>query len=58
MTLDEIRIEVEKLHGLVTFLLVPPAEEYRKTLAAATVPADERGVLEPPPDAAAAPEME
>lgn len=31
MTLDEIRDAVEKLHDLVTFLLVPETEEYRKT---------------------------
>ncbi len=35
VSLDEIRDVVEKLHGLVTFLLVPEAEEYRKTQAAA-----------------------
>lgn len=35
VTLDEVRDAVEKLHGLVTFVLVPEAEEYRKTRAAA-----------------------
>lgn len=58
VTLDEIRVEVEKLYGLVTFLLVPPAEEYRKTLAAASVPPDERGIGEVSPDAGMAPEQE
>jgi hypothetical protein len=29
VTLDEIRAEVQKLHGLVTFQLDPEAEEYR-----------------------------
>lgn len=53
VTLDEIRVEVEKLFGLVTFLLVPEAEEYRKTLAAAAVPAEERAVVEPSLDTAA-----
>jgi hypothetical protein len=48
VTLDEIRAEVEKVHGLVTFVLVPPAEEYRKTLAAVAVPEEERGALELP----------
>ena len=37
VTLDEIRAEVQKHHG-VTFLLVPEAEEYRKTIAAAATP--------------------
>jgi hypothetical protein len=32
--LDEIRNAVEKLHATVTFVLVPVAEEYRKTQAA------------------------
>lgn len=49
VTLDEIRAEVEKLFGLVTFLLVPEAEEYRKTVAAAEAPPDDRQVLEAPP---------
>lgn len=44
VTLDDIRAEVEKAHGLVTFLLEPPAEEYRKTLAAASVPPEERNL--------------
>lgn len=44
VTLDEVRAEVERLHGLVTFLLQPEAEEYHRTLAAATVPPEERGV--------------
>ena len=52
VTLDEIRVEVEKLHRLVTFVLVPPAEEFRKTLAAATVPVEERAALDLPPEAA------
>ncbi len=34
VTLDEIRDAVERAHGLVTFLLVPEAEQYRKTRAA------------------------
>ena len=33
VTLDEIREAVKKHFGLVTFHLVPEAEEYRKTLA-------------------------
>jgi len=57
VTLDEIRVEVEKAHGLVTFLLDPPAEEYRKTLAAATVPPEER-LLPPAPEDAGVVEME
>ena len=36
---------------LVTFLLVPVAEQYRKTVAAAQVPVEERGSLEVPTDA-------
>jgi Domain of unknown function (DUF4041)/T5orf172 domain len=31
VTLDEIRVAVEKHHGLVTFVLTPEAEEWRKT---------------------------
>ena len=57
VTLDEIRVGVEKAHGLVTFLLDPPAEEYRKTLAAATVPPEER-LLPPAPEDAGVVEME
>jgi hypothetical protein len=38
VTLDDIRDTVQKLHGLVTFLLVPEAEEYRKTRAAIDAP--------------------
>jgi len=38
VTLDDIREEVQKLHGLVTFLVVPEAEEYRKTRVAAEAP--------------------
>lgn len=38
VTLDEVRDAVHKLHGLVTFLLVPEAEEYRKTQAAIGAP--------------------
>lgn len=34
VTLDDIRDEVAKLHGLVTFQLTPEAEEYNKTRAA------------------------
>lgn len=34
VTLDEIREEVQKLHGLVSFQLIAEAEEYRKTQAA------------------------
>jgi multidrug efflux pump subunit AcrA (membrane-fusion protein) len=33
VSLDEIRVAVEKLHGLVTFVLTPEAEEWRKTRA-------------------------
>ena len=51
VSLDEIRAEVEKLHGLVTFLLAPEAEQYRKTLSAATVPLDQRVLPEEPADA-------
>lgn len=58
VTLDEIRIEVEKLHGLITFVLVPPAEEYRKTLAAEAVPPAERGLAPAPPDAVATVEQD
>ncbi|WP_394828053.1 DUF4041 domain-containing protein [Pendulispora albinea] len=36
VTLDEIRGEVQKLHGLVSFTLSAEAEEYRKSMAAAT----------------------
>jgi hypothetical protein len=39
VTLDEIRDTVQSLHGLVTFLLVPSAEEYRRTQSAAGAPA-------------------
>jgi hypothetical protein len=31
VTLDEIRAAVEKHHGLVTFVLTPEAEDWRKT---------------------------
>ena len=31
VSLDEIRAAVEKHHGLVTFVLTPEAEEWRKT---------------------------
>ncbi len=34
VTLDEVRAAVEKLHGVVTFVLSPEAEQYKKTLAA------------------------
>jgi hypothetical protein len=33
VSLDEIRAAVEKHHGLVTFVLTPEAEEWRKTRA-------------------------
>jgi hypothetical protein len=33
VTLDDIRVAVEKHHGLVTFVLTPEAEEWRKTRA-------------------------
>ena len=33
VTLDEIREAVEKNFGVITFVTVPDAEEYRKTLA-------------------------
>jgi hypothetical protein len=46
VTLDEIRDVVEKAHGLVTFLLVPQAEEYRKTCAAKEAPPDAPPVQE------------
>jgi hypothetical protein len=48
VTLDEIRDTVQSLHGLVTFLLVPPAEEYRKTQSAADAPSDARAAAPPP----------
>ena len=50
VTLDDIRDIVAKLHGLVTFLLVPEAEQYRKTRSAAEAPA-----VEAPAAAAATP---
>jgi hypothetical protein len=34
VTLEQIRAAVEKLYGQITFVTVPQAEEYRKTLAA------------------------
>jgi hypothetical protein len=52
VTLDEIQVEVKKLHGLVTFQLTAEAEEYRKTLAAAAAGA----VVSPAEVALAAPE--
>jgi hypothetical protein len=33
VTLDDIRSAVERHHGLVTFVLAPEAEEWRKTRA-------------------------
>ncbi len=48
VTLDEIRDTVQSLHGLVTFLLIPPAEEYRKTRSAADAPSDARVAATPP----------
>jgi hypothetical protein len=33
VTLDEIREAVAELHGTITFVTVPEAEEYRKTVA-------------------------
>ncbi len=33
ITLEEIRAAVAKSHGLVTFLLDPPADQYRETMA-------------------------
>ena len=53
VTLDEIRDTVQSLHGLVTFLLVPSAEEYRRTQSAADAPSDAR-VAAPPPELAPA----
>ncbi|WP_441292593.1 DUF4041 domain-containing protein [Sorangium sp. KYC3313] len=47
VTLEEIRDAVQSLHGLVTFLLVPAAEEYRKTQAAAD--ASPTGLAAAPP---------
>jgi hypothetical protein len=38
VTLDEIRVAVHELHGLVTFLLIPEAEEYRKTRSVGEAP--------------------
>ena len=46
VTLDDIRDIVAKLHGLVTFLLVPEAEQYRKTRAAVDAPAVETPAVE------------
>lgn len=40
VSLDEIRAAVEKHHGLVTFVLSPEAEEWRKTCAAMTAGVD------------------
>lgn len=45
VTLDEIRRAVAKHHGIVTFLLEPEAEEYRKTVAMA-VPANDHAALQ------------
>lgn len=53
VTLDEIRTQVDKLHGLVTFVLLPEAEEYRKTIASASAPFDERHIVDPSVAAAA-----
>lgn len=47
VSLDEVRDEVHKLHGLVSFLLIATAEEYRKTCAAAEAGA---AALECPPE--------
>jgi hypothetical protein len=55
VTLDEIRTEVERLHGLVTFLLVPEAEEYRKTVAATAAGA---GAIDGPATVAVSPDDE
>jgi hypothetical protein len=58
VTLDEIRDTVQSLHGLVTFLLVPSAEEYRRTQSAADAPAGAlnaapiQRALTPPADSA------
>lgn len=44
VSLDEIRAAVEKHHGLVTFVLTPEAEEWRKTrsmLESGAAPADQ-----------------
>jgi len=40
VTLDEIQAEVQKLHGLVSFTLSAEAEQYRKTVVAATATLD------------------
>lgn len=48
VTLEEIRDTVQSLHGLVTFLLVPAAEEYRKTQSAADAPAAGLAAAPPP----------
>lgn len=50
VTLDDIRDEVQKLHGLVTFQLTPEAEEYNKTRAAlAAMPPPASGFVEVEP---------
>lgn len=46
VTLEEIRVAVEKHHGLVTFVLTPEAEEWRKTrsmLEAGVAPGEQAG---------------
>lgn len=40
VSLDEIRAAVERLHGVVSFVLVPHARDYRTTLAMLNEPAD------------------
>jgi Meiotically Up-regulated Gene 113 (MUG113) protein len=40
VSLDEIRAAVERLHGVVSFVLVPHARDYRTTLAMLNEPAE------------------
>lgn len=40
VSLDEIRVAVEQLHGVVSFVLVPHAKEYRTTLAMTNPPVE------------------
>lgn len=42
VTLDEIRVAVEKHFGVITFVTVPQAEEYRKSTALEATEAEER----------------
>ena len=50
VTLDELRVAVEKHHGLVTLVLSHEAEEYRKTCAMtheAGNPVGSRALIDP-----------